>query len=119
MAAARVKEKTVLLACFLSVLTTFVVSFTIPYLIGAEYAGLGGQVGYIYGSFNYVMVALTFFFIPELKGRTLEEVDQMFERGVPIRKMKSIKTRTAEEMYTEELGHKESNTAHASHLDKD
>ncbi|KAL2210860.1 general substrate transporter [Sarocladium strictum] len=105
-AALRVKEKTNLLACVISVLTTFVTSFTLPYLINDQYAGLGGKVGYIYGTINVIMVVATFFFIPELKGRTLEEVDQLFESGIVLRKFKSVKTRTAEELYNDEVNTK-------------
>lgn len=103
-AALRVKEKTNLLACVISVLTTFVVSFTMPYLINERYANLGGKVGFIYGSTNFMMLVLTFFFIPELKGRSLEEVDQLFESGVPIRHFGSVRTKTAVEMYQDEMG---------------
>lgn len=102
-AALRVKEKTNLLACVISVLTTFVTSFTVPYLINEQSANLGGRVGFIYGSLNVTMVVLTFFFIPELKGRTLEEVDQLFESGAPLRKFDSVKTKTAEELYRDEV----------------
>ncbi|TPX08530.1 uncharacterized protein E0L32_010017 [Thyridium curvatum] len=98
-AASRVKEKTNLLACVISVLTTFVTSFTLPYLINAKYANLGAKVGYIFGAINIVMVILVFFFIPELRGRTLEEVDQLFASGEPLRKFKNIETRRAEELY--------------------
>ncbi|KAI8630231.1 general substrate transporter [Xylariaceae sp. FL1651] len=105
-AALRLKEKTNLFASVISVLTTFVTSFTTPYLINAQYANLGGKVGFIYGSFNIAMVVLTFFFIPELKGRTLEEVDQLFASGAPLRKFKKIQTRTATEMYEEEIDRK-------------
>lgn len=49
------------------------------------------------------MVVLTYFFIPELKGRTLEEVDQLFASGVPLRKFGQVQTRTAEELYSDEL----------------
>lgn len=80
-------------------LTTFVTSFTCPYLINEEYADLGAKVGFVYGSLNVMMVVLTFFFIPELKGRTLEEVDQLFESGAPLRKFSKIETKTAQEIY--------------------
>lgn len=53
------------------------------------------------------MVIATFFLIPELKDRTLEEVDQLFESGIALRKFKGVKTRTAEEMYEEEMHTKE------------
>ncbi|KAI1342880.1 general substrate transporter [Xylariaceae sp. FL0016] len=101
--AQRVKEKTNLLACVVSVLTTFVTSFTTPYLINEAYANLGGKVGFIYGSINMVMVVMVFFFIPELKGRTLEEIDQLFTSGLPLRKFKKGQTRPATEIYQDQV----------------
>lgn len=91
-AALRVKEKTNLFACVISVLTTFITSFTIPYLVNSEYANLGAKLGFVYGSINVAMGILVYFFIPELKGRTLEEVDQLLASGEPIRKFKEIPT---------------------------
>ena len=88
----RVKEKTNLLAVCISVLTTFVTSFTLPYLLNAPYAALGGKVGYIYGSFCWAMVVAAYFLIPELKGRSLEEVDQLFASGVALRKFGRVET---------------------------
>ncbi|RSL41019.1 hypothetical protein CEP54_015945 [Fusarium duplospermum] len=85
---ARVKEKTSLIACSISILTTFVTSFTLPYLLNSDYAGLGGKVGFIYGSICFVMTVVAFFFVPEMKDRTLEEVDKLFEMKVPLRKFK-------------------------------
>lgn len=102
-ASTRVKEKTNLLACVISVLTTFLTSFTIPYLINAQYAGLGGKVGFVYGSICAVMFVMAFLFIPELKNRSLEEVDQLFASGASLRKFGSIKTERAEQIYVEEI----------------
>ncbi|UPK96149.1 hypothetical protein LCI18_007084 [Fusarium solani-melongenae] len=102
-AALRLKEKTNLFASVISVLTTFVTSFTMPYLINAKYANLGGKVGFIYGAINFIMVVAAFFFIPELKSRTLEEVDQLFASGAPLRKFSEISTKSATEMYEEEV----------------
>lgn len=45
------------------------------------------------------MVVAAYFFIPELKGRSLEEVDQLFASGESLRHLGSLKTRTAEEAY--------------------
>lgn len=89
---ARVKEKTSLLACSISILTTFVTSFTLPYLLNNEYAGLGGKTGYVYGSICFAMEVVAFFLVPEMKGRTLEEVDQLFEMKTPLRQFKSTAT---------------------------
>lgn len=102
-AAQRVREKTNLFACVVSVLTTFATSFTIPYLILDKYADLGAQVGYIYGTTSLLMVIVTYFCIPELKGRTLEEVDQLFASGMPLRNFGRLPTRSPEDAYRVEL----------------
>ncbi|RDW59105.1 hypothetical protein BP5796_12029 [Coleophoma crateriformis] len=107
-AASRLKEKTNLLAMVISVLTTFVTSFTIPYLIGAAYANLGAKLGYVYGAINIGLVVAVFFFIPELKGRSLEEINQLFESGVSLRKLGGVKTRDAGVLYEEKAGGEES-----------
>lgn len=93
----RVKEKTSLLAGSISVITTFVTSFTLPYLLNPPYAALGGKVGYIYGSICLAITVLAFFYIPEMKGRSLEEIDQLFAMGIPTRKFKSTRLSSATE----------------------
>lgn len=82
----RVVEKTSNFAVSLSVVAAFLVSFTAPYLIGAEYANLGGKVGYIYGSLTVLFTALTWWYVPEMKGRSLEELDALFRDGVATHK---------------------------------
>lgn len=81
----RVKEKTSNLAVSISVITTFIVSFTVPYLTNAPYANLGGKVGFLYGGITFVSVAVAYFYVPELKGLSLEEVDRLFATGRPVR----------------------------------
>ncbi|KAG2420820.1 hypothetical protein HFD88_000434 [Aspergillus terreus] len=83
----RVKEKTSNLAVSISVITTFIVSFTVPYLINAPYANLGGKVGFLYGGITFVSVAVAYFYVPELKGLSLEEVDRLFATGRPVRRL--------------------------------
>lgn len=66
-------------------LTNFVTTFTLPYLMNPGYANLGAKVGFIYGSFAFVACIWAFFYYPELKGRSLEEIDLMFEERFPAR----------------------------------
>ncbi|OJJ34555.1 hypothetical protein ASPWEDRAFT_185033 [Aspergillus wentii DTO 134E9] len=63
-----VKERTSNLAVSVSVVTTFVVSFTVPYLISTLYADLGAKAGFIYGGFTLVSVGVVWFCVPELMG---------------------------------------------------
>lgn len=94
-ATSRLKEKTNNLATSISVVTTFAVSFTLPYLLNPPYAALGARVGFIYGSASVVSVVVAWLLIPEMKGRSLEEVDEMFEKEVPLRKFRGYQSEWA------------------------
>lgn len=63
------------------------------------------------------MVVVAWFCIPELKGRTLEEIDQLFLSGQPLRKFRQIETTPVEEMYAEEVGNDLKETSKAEHID--
>jgi hypothetical protein len=39
----------------------------------------------IFGGFTAAYFLITVFLLPETKGRTLEEIEEMFERSVPLR----------------------------------
>ncbi|KAG0632890.1 hypothetical protein HOY80DRAFT_1110133 [Tuber brumale] len=84
----RLKEKANNLATSISVITTFVVSFTLPYLLNPPHAALGARVGFIYGGVSAISVVVAWLLIPEMKGRSLEEVDEMFEKGIAVRQFR-------------------------------
>jgi hypothetical protein len=50
---------------------------------------LKGKVGFVFGGTSLIATILAFWYIPELKGRTHSEIDQMFAARVPPRKMGS------------------------------
>lgn len=51
-----------------------------------------------------------FFFMPELKGRTLEEIDELFTEKVPAWKFKSYKTTVQEKAMAEVRKHEDPET---------
>ncbi|KAF2163119.1 hypothetical protein M409DRAFT_37302, partial [Zasmidium cellare ATCC 36951] len=51
---------------------------SIPYLIDTQYANLGTKIGFIFGGLEVLIFVWTFFYVPELKDRSLEEIDEMF-----------------------------------------
>lgn len=63
----------------------FAVSFSLPYLLNAPYANLGSKVGFIFGSMAFLSLVFAYWCVPEVKGRSLEEVDRLFELGIPLR----------------------------------
>ncbi len=49
---------------------------------------------FIYGAFSPVAVVWVWFMVPEFKGRHLEQLDEMFEAGVPTRKFPKYQCET-------------------------
>ncbi|RSH92483.1 hypothetical protein EHS25_008899 [Saitozyma podzolica] len=71
-----VREKTASLGAALNVVWAFITNFVLPYMLAA----LSFKVGYIFGGIALSAVVWTFFFLPETKGRALEEIDAVFEK---------------------------------------
>ena len=42
----------------------------------------------MYGSFSIIAILFVFFVVPELKGRSLEDLDELFQAGVSARKFR-------------------------------
>ena len=57
------------------VVIAFAVSYSIPYII----ADLGARIGFVFMGVCITGILYSFFLLPELTGRSLEEVDEMFE----------------------------------------
>lgn len=87
----RLREKTLAIATFCGNSVGIVIQYVNPYVQNQEYANLGSKVGFIFGSVSVLSMVWVFFFLPELKGRSLEELDEMFEQKVPTLKISSYK----------------------------
>lgn len=64
-------------------------NFAIPYMVNPDEGNLKGKVGFIFGGLGALATVWAWFFVPELKGRTFDEIDRMFTTRVPPRKMGS------------------------------
>ncbi|PCH06712.1 Major facilitator superfamily domain, general substrate transporter [Penicillium occitanis (nom. inval.)] len=82
--ASRLRDKTQRVASFVNVATNFAFSFSTPYLLDEPYANLRSKVGFIFGGLAIASFVFAYFCVPEMKGRTLEEINRMFQDGVPI-----------------------------------
>jgi hypothetical protein len=60
------------------------IGYATPYLVktGPGDAGLGVKVFFIWGSTCLGCLLFTYFFIPETKGLSLEQVDELYNAGV-------------------------------------
>ena len=61
-----------------------VIGFVNPYIQNKGYGDLGGYVGFVYGSFSLISVIFTVFYVPEMKNRSLEELDELFEKKISV-----------------------------------
>ncbi|OOQ81718.1 putative sugar transporter [Penicillium brasilianum] len=81
---AAVREKTQAIGTSWNVMWAFVTNFALPYMIN----GIHFKVGWVFGSIAFVGLLFTFFFLPETKGRSLEEIDAIY--SVPFNPFRSI-----------------------------
>ncbi|KAI2619537.1 general substrate transporter [Hypomontagnella submonticulosa] len=71
--------------------------FCSPYFINPEDLNWGAKYAYIWAASNFCCLVFFFFFVPETKGRTLEEIDELFANRVSVRNFKTFKTTIAAE----------------------
>jgi SP family sugar:H+ symporter-like MFS transporter len=73
----------------LSTATSFVFAwlsaFTTPYFINPGELNWGPKYGYIWFVAGIIVTAFIWFYLPEVRGRSLEEIDEMFRNKVPTR----------------------------------
>ena len=67
-------------------LWNFGIGYATPYLVntGAGNAGLQSKVFFIWGSTCAGAFLFTYFFIPETKGLSLEQIDLLYQNSTPI-----------------------------------
>lgn len=106
--ALRLRDASQRTASIVNVVANFLVSFSIPYMLYPQYAGLGSRVGFVFAGILALAIVFVFFCVPECKGKSLEQVDRMFNEGIALRKFGNYKpedlTGDVEEMGGKEKG---------------
>jgi Sugar (and other) transporter len=77
-------------------LLAWVIAFSAPYFINLAKLNWGARYGWLWFASCMIMTVWIFFYLPETKDRTLEEMDELFEARLPARKFRSyvcVKTR--------------------------
>ncbi len=81
----RLRDKVLTVSYISSFALEFGVSFSLPYLLYAPYANLESKVGFIYGTIAFLGIVWAYFCLPETTGRSLEEIEELWQEGVPPR----------------------------------
>lgn len=83
------RAKTIGLATATQSVFGTLMNVVVPYLVNPDKANLKGKVGFIFGGLSAAATLWSFFYIPELKGRTFDEIDHMFQNRINPREMAS------------------------------
>jgi hypothetical protein len=87
----RLRSHTFGLAAAIGFAGAWLTTFTAPYFINPTALNWGPRYGYIWAPSCVVCAVWVFFFLPEVKNRTLEEVTEMFEARIPARQFRTYK----------------------------
>ncbi|KAK4153819.1 putative mfs monosaccharide transporter protein [Chaetomidium leptoderma] len=68
--------------------TAWLTTFTALYFINPESLNWGPKYSYIWAPSCWISALWVFFFPPEVKDRTLEKIDEMFEARIPARRFR-------------------------------
>ena len=85
-ATARLRAKTIAIGLAFQSCWSIMWSFVLPYLFNPDKANLGGRVGFIFGGLSFFCIAFLWWYQPETRNRSYEELDEMFMKKVPARK---------------------------------
>lgn len=94
----QVRAKGISLSVASNWLWNFGIAFATPYLVNTQAgsAGLGSKVFFIWGTTCACCLVFTYFCVPETKGLSLEQIDEMYQEVMPL-KSYQYRRRLAEE----------------------
>lgn len=93
----RLKAKTIALARNTFNGLNIVWGVAMPYLFNETEANLKGKAGFIFAGTGFLCLIYVFFRLPELKGRTYEELDILFAEKVAARDFKKTVVKAYQE----------------------
>lgn len=71
-----------------------IIAVITPYMVGSQYGNLKSSVFFVWGGLCTCAFVYAYFLIPETKGLSLEQVDQMMEESTPRSSTKWVPSRT-------------------------
>lgn len=86
----QLRDKSSMIVYLTQFVCDFVVSYTLPYLLETGYANLHSKVGFIYGGIGVIGLIWAYFCLPDMSGRSLEELEIMWTEKVPARHFRSM-----------------------------
>ena len=85
----RLRSRTIGLGVLVQNLFGIVLNIVIPLLISPDAANLKGKIGFIFGGTAFASFIWLWFRVPETKGKSFAQLDELFEKCVPVREFQT------------------------------
>jgi MFS family permease len=108
-----IRAKGVAIATASNWLWNFVIGYITPYIVDPDQGDLGAKVFFVWGSTCCMALLFAFFFVPETKGLSLEQVDKMLEESHPRQSAKWVPHST----FASQMGITDKPGGTATHID--
>lgn len=83
--AVRLRAKSMAVGFTFNYFFSTVWNVVMPYLYNTDEAHLGGKIGWIFAGLGVITLFIIYFEVPETKGRSFEDLDEMFNENVSTR----------------------------------
>ncbi|KAK3674472.1 hypothetical protein LTR78_005558 [Recurvomyces mirabilis] len=93
------RQKTLAIAISASAVSNTFWSFVSPYIYNPGYGDLKAKIGFIFGACMVFFLITAYFYVPETRRRTYEELDELFMSHVSARKFKKHVTVAEQRAY--------------------
>ncbi|KAL5339662.1 hypothetical protein BJX70DRAFT_363558 [Aspergillus crustosus] len=91
-ATSRLRVKTISIGIALQYTIYCIWAFVIPYMFNPDQANLGAKTAYLFGGLGVLLLVYVWVYQPETAGRSFEELDELFRKGVKVREFKKFET---------------------------
>jgi hypothetical protein len=93
----------------------FVIGYITPYMVDKDKGNLGAKVFFVWGTTCTLCVFFAYFFVPETKGLSLEQVDRMLTETTPRTSSKWVPNSTYADTAGEEKMNSSMDRVHLEH----
>lgn len=86
----RLRAKTISIAVIVQTLSTWLTTFTVPYMYNVDSGNLGARTGFVFVGTTTLLLVAGWLFVPDTTGLTAEQIDHAYEQRVPPRQFQKI-----------------------------